>query len=162
MSDTEGLKSLGSKETKYPDKPTPDILETFKNQHEKLYLIPFKCGEFTSLCPKTGQPDFARLEIIYVPGELCVESKSLKLYLFSFRQSGEFHEDVTNRITNDLKEKLNPQYIRVIGDFNVRGGISIKPLVIRYDKTLADKPDTLANIRELVENWDRVKQNLND
>jgi 7-cyano-7-deazaguanine reductase len=162
QSDTKNLKTLGSKETKYSDKPSLDILETFKNQHEKLYLIPFKCNEFTSLCPKTGQPDFAKLEIIYVPSKLCVESKSLKLYLFSFRNSGEFHEDVTNRITNDLKEKLNPLYIRVIGDFNVRGGISIKPLVIRYDQTLKDDSVNLSGIRELVENWDRIKHNLDD
>src|ERR1700693_241973 len=98
MSDIKNLKSLGSKKTIYQyKKPEPKLLETFKNKHLDFYVIPFECFEFSSLCPKTGQPDFARIYINYVPCLRCVESKSLKLYLFSFRNSGEFMEDVTNR-----------------------------------------------------------------
>ena len=131
MSDTKTLKKLWSAKTKYTySKPNINTLETFKNIHPKSdYLVPFYCDEFTSLCPKTGQPDFAKLHILYVPRELMVESKSLKLYLFSFRNSGEFHEDVCNRIVNDLKKKLNPYYVMVYGDFNVRGWIAIKPII---------------------------------
>lgn len=152
-SDTEGLKSLGSKNTTYLyDEPSKDILETFKNVHpRRLYVVPFTCDEFTSLCPKTGQPDFAKLHIIYVPDELMVESKSLKLYLFSFRQHGEFHEDVCNRIVNDLKEKLQPKYILLVGDFNVRGGIAIKPVVEYCHHSLLR--EDVADIRWRVEQY---------
>jgi 7-cyano-7-deazaguanine reductase len=131
MSDTKGLTKLGSQKTKYLyDKPNKDIMETFKNvHHPRLYVVPFTCNEFTSLCPKTGQPDFATMHIFYVPDVNMVESKSLKLYLFSYRQHGEFHEDCTNSILNDLKAKLNPHYILICADFNVRGGIAIKPVV---------------------------------
>lgn len=132
MSDTSTVKSLGSGKTIYHKKPSQKILETFENQHPKtMYLVPFSMprDEFTSLCPKTGQPDQAKMEIIYVPNEKMVESKSLKLYLFSFRNTGEFHEDVVNRIAKDLFEVLKPKYLRVYGDFAPRGGISIKPMV---------------------------------
>lgn len=157
MSDTKNLTKLGNKKTEYYEKPSIDILETFENQHKSnTYLIPFKCSEFTSLCPKTGQPDFARLEIIYVPDNLCIESKSLKLYLFSFRNQGEFHEDVINRIANDIWMKTKAKYLRIVGDFNVRGGISIKPLVVFWDGV-----SDIQGINLLVDNWDRTKYNLN-
>ncbi len=103
-------------------------LETFPNPHPDLrpgrsYEIRFECPEFTTLCPKTGQPDFATVHIEYVPNELCVELKSLKLYLWSFRDEGHFHEAVTNRVLDDLLALLAPRRMMVTGEFNVRGGI---------------------------------------
>jgi 7-cyano-7-deazaguanine reductase len=99
-------------------------LETFPNPRPgRDYEISFEIPEFTCLCPKTGQPDFATLRIRYVPGRLCVELKSLKLYIWSFRDEGHFHEDVTNRILDDLVKLLDPKELTVVGDFNVRGGI---------------------------------------
>jgi 7-cyano-7-deazaguanine reductase len=99
-------------------------LETFPNPRPgRAYEITFECPEFTCLCPKTGQPDFATVRIRYVPDALCVELKSLKLYLWSFRDEGHFHEDVTNRILDDLASLLKPRSMTVVGDFNVRGGI---------------------------------------
>ena len=98
-------------------------LETFPNPGNKPYLIEFDCPEFTCLCPKTGQPDFATIKISYVPNELCVELKSLKMYLWSFRNEGHFHEKVTLDIMTDLIKLTQPQYIKVVGDFYVRGGI---------------------------------------
>ena len=99
-------------------------LETFANPaRDADYTIRMTLPEFTCLCPKTGQPDFATLELEYVPDELCVELKSLKLYLWSYRQEGAFHEDVTNRILNDLVAAARPRWAEVTGDFNVRGGI---------------------------------------
>jgi 7-cyano-7-deazaguanine reductase len=99
-------------------------LETFPNPRPgRDYEIAFECPEFTCLCPRTGQPDFATVQIRYVPEALCVELKSLKLYLWSFRDEGHFHEDVTNRILDDLVGLLKPRRITVVGDFKVRGGI---------------------------------------
>jgi 7-cyano-7-deazaguanine reductase len=99
-------------------------LETFANPHpERDYLISFECPEFTCLCPRTGQPDFATIRIRYVPDQQCVELKSLKLYLWSYRNEGAFHEAVTNRILDDLAAACRPRFIEVIGDFYVRGGI---------------------------------------
>jgi len=99
-------------------------VEVFPNAHPgRDYLIHFECPEFTCLCPKTGQPDFATLRIRYIPDALCVELKSLKLYLWSFRDEGTFHEAVTNRILDDLVAALKPRAIEVVGDFSVRGGI---------------------------------------
>jgi len=99
-------------------------LETFKNPApERDYEIAFDCPEFTCLCPMTGQPDFAHFKITYVPDQLCVELKSLKLYLWSFRNEGAFHEAVTNRILSDLVGALAPRRCTVVGDFFVRGGI---------------------------------------
>ena len=89
----------------------------------------FNCPEFTTLCPITGQPDFGEIKILYIPDERMVESKSLKLYLFSFRNHGDFHEDVVNIILNDLVKAMNPRYIEVLGLFVPRGGISIHPYV---------------------------------
>jgi len=163
QSDSKHLKSLGSKKTTYAlDKPRPEILESFKNQHtNEPYLVPFTMPfpEFTSLCPKTGQPDFARIEIIYVPDKLMVESKSLKLYLFSFRNSGEFHEDVCNRIANDLEKLMKPLYLRVFGDFSPRGGLAIKPLVERWGTkgTMGENYEWDGKIQSLVDAWDRKR-----
>lgn len=99
-------------------------LETFPNPNpERDYEISFDCPEFTCLCPKTGQPDFATIKIRYIPDKLCVELKSLKLYLWSFRNEGHFHEAVTNQILNDLVKAVSPRWMEVVGDFFVRGGI---------------------------------------
>ncbi len=99
-------------------------LETFANPNpERDYEIRFDCPEFTCLCPKTGQPDFATLRIRYVPDRACVELKSLKLYLWSFRNDGAFHEAVTNQILDDLVAAMKPRRLTVEGDFMVRGGI---------------------------------------
>lgn len=106
----------------------PELLETFENKHpDKDYWVKFNCPEFTSLCPITGQPDFATITISYVPERRMVESKSLKLYLFSFRNHGDFHEDVVNIILKDLVRLMEPRYIEVWGKFLPRGGISIDP-----------------------------------
>ena len=119
---------LGNQHTKYNFDYTPDVLETFPNKHpENDYFVKFNCPEFTSLCPITGQPDFATLYISYIPGERMVESKSLKLYLFSFRNHGDFHEDCVNIIMKDLIRLMEPKYIEVWGKFLPRGGISIDP-----------------------------------
>ena len=127
-SELQGVSLLGNTGVKYPTEYSPEILETFVNNHpEREYLVTFICPEFTSLCPKTGQPDFAKIIINYIPRERMVESKSLKLYLFSFRNHGDFHEDCVNIILNDLKELMNPLYIEVKGIFTPRGGISIYP-----------------------------------
>ena len=123
----ENLKLLGKK-TEYKSDYAPEVLETFVNRHmENDYFVKFNCPEFTSLCPITGQPDFATIYISYIPDELMVESKSLKLYLFSFRNHGDFHEDCVNKITTDLVSLMNPRYIEVWGKFTPRGGISIDP-----------------------------------
>ena len=125
--DNEQLKSLGH-ETKYRQDYAPEVLETFENQHqENDYWVEFLCPEFTTLCPITGQPDFAEIRIRYIPDHLMVESKSLKLYLFSFRNHGDFHEDCVNIILNDLRKLMEPRYIEVQGLFVPRGGIAIHP-----------------------------------
>jgi len=99
-------------------------LETFTNPRpERDYEINLECPEFTCVCPRTGQPDFATIRIQYVPDSLCIELKSLKLYLFAYRDEGAFHEDVTNRILDDLVQACRPRSMSVVGDFNVRGGI---------------------------------------
>ncbi len=106
-----------------PSTPSKD-LETFDNpQPERDYTIRIRVPEFTCLCPKTGQPDFAELHLEYVPDRLCVELKSLKLYVWSFREEGAFHEAVTNRILDDLVAATRPRFMRLTADFNVRGGI---------------------------------------
>jgi|SRR5690606_22541719 len=107
-----------------PTQPS-ETLETFPNpQPERDYTIRMSIPEFTCLCPRTGQPDFATIEIEYVPDALCVELKSLKLYIWSYRDRGAFHEAVTNRILDDLVGALAPRFARVTGRFNVRGGIT--------------------------------------
>lgn len=123
----EGLKALG-KVTDCKTDYDPSVLETFINKHpENDYWVRFNCPEFTSLCPITGQPDFAEIRIEYIPDIKMVESKSLKLYLFSFRNHGDFHEDCVNKIMKDLIHLMNPKYIEVSGFFTPRGGISIYP-----------------------------------
>lgn len=123
----EGLKQLGKK-TEYKSDYAPEVLEAFNNKHpENDYWVVFNCPEFTSLCPITGQPDFAEIVIRYIPDVKMVESKSLKLYLFSFRNHGDFHEDCVNIIMKDLIKLMDPKYIEVIGLFTPRGGISIHP-----------------------------------
>lgn len=124
----EGVSLLGNKDVTYNYNYNPEILEKFENKHkENDYFVKFNCPEFTSLCPITGQPDFASIYISYVPEVYMVESKSLKLYLFSFRNHGDFHEDCVNKIMKDLIKLLNPKYIEVWGKFTPRGGISIDP-----------------------------------
>lgn len=119
---------LGNQGVKYPDDYAPEILQTFMNKHQGHdYFVKFNCPEFTSLCPITGQPDFATITISYVPDVKMVESKSLKLYLFSFRNHGDFHEDCVNIIMEDLIRLMEPKYIEVWGKFTPRGGISIDP-----------------------------------
>jgi 7-cyano-7-deazaguanine reductase len=106
-------------------KPTKK-LETFPNRHpERNYVVTLKTEEFTCVCPATGQPDFAKLTIQYIPDKRIIESKSLKLYLWSYRDEGVFHEHVTNVILDDLVSVLKPQWCKVTADFSVRGGISI-------------------------------------
>ncbi|MBR6377276.1 MAG: NADPH-dependent 7-cyano-7-deazaguanine reductase QueF [Oscillospiraceae bacterium] len=128
MREKENLTKLGSQGTEYKSEYDPTLLESFSNRHPgNDYFVKFNCPEFTSLCPITGQPDFANLLISYVPDGKLVESKSLKLYLFSFRNHGDFHEDVVNVIMKDLIRLLEPKYIEVWGKFLPRGGISIDP-----------------------------------
>jgi|SRR6185312_11659333 len=119
---------LGEKQTKYPETYAPEVLEAFDNKNPgKTAWTTFVCTEFTSLCPKTGQPDFAKIFINYVADKKMVESKSLKLYLFSFRNHGDFHEDCVQTICDDLVKLMKPKYIEVIGEFTPRGGIAIYP-----------------------------------
>ena len=121
------LQALGKK-TEYRQDYAPDVLETFENRHpDNDYWVRFNCPEFSTLCPITGQPDFAEIRIAYVPDRRMVESKSLKLYLFSFRSHGDFHEDCVNIIMKDLIRLMDPKYIEVTGFFTPRGGISIWP-----------------------------------
>lgn len=123
-----GISLLGNQEVEYRYGYDPSVLEAFANKHPgNDYFVKFNCPEFTSLCPMTGQPDFATIYISYVPDKLLVESKSLKLYLFSFRNHGDFHEDCVNKIMKDLIGLLDPKYIEVWGKFTPRGGISIDP-----------------------------------
>ncbi len=123
--DHDSLTILRSK-TKAAPSPDEARLETFTNTRPgRNYWVRFSCPEFTSLCPITGQPDFGTIIIEYVPGKLCVESKSLKLYLLAFRNHGTFHEEATNRILDDLISACKPRKARVIGNFNTRGGIAI-------------------------------------
>ena len=126
--ETQGVTLLGNQGTKYPDNYAPEVLETFVNKHpDNDYFVKFNCPEFTSLCPITGQPDFAEIRIEYIPDIKMVESKSLKLYLFSFRNHGDFHEDCVNIIMKDLIKLMEPKYIEVWGKFTPRGGLSIDP-----------------------------------
>lgn len=160
MSDTKNLKTLGTGKTVLRKKPSVNILETFDNQHpEQCYLVPFTMerDEFTSLCPKTGQPDQAKIEIVYIPAKKMIESKSLKLYLFSFRNTGEFHEDVVNRIAKDLVKVLEPAYLRVYGDFAPRGGIAIRPMVEHIDEHVFLSKDMRDYAYHLVNTFDIKK-----
>lgn len=131
----QGITLLGDHHNTYPNKYCPDVLETFVNKHpDNEYVVTFDCPEFTSLCPMTGQPDFGHIIIKYIPRERMVESKSLKIYLFSFRNNGDFHEDCVNIILKDLVRLMDPKYLEVTGLFSPRGGISIYPFANYADK----------------------------
>ena len=142
----EGVTLLGNQGTVYHDNYNPSVLETFENKHpENEYVVTFDCPEFTTLCPKTGQPDFGHIYISYIPRQRMVESKSLKLYLFSFRNHGDFHEYCVNIIMKDLTALMDPRYIEVRGEFMPRGGISIHPFANYGD---AEHSDLAARRRE--------------
>lgn len=131
---TEELKkfSLGENITEYPQTYAPEVLEAFQNKNpDSVAWTSLVCTEFTSLCPKTGQPDFAKIFVNYIAADKMVESKSMKLYLFSFRNHGDFHEDCVQTICDDLFELMKPRYIEVIGEFTPRGGIAIFPFASR-------------------------------
>ena len=146
--ETQGVTLLGNQGTKYPDNYAPEVLETFVNKHpDNDYFVKFNCPEFTSLCPITGQPDFAAITISYVPDVKMVESKSLKLYLFSFRNHGDFHEDCVNIIMKDLIRLMDPKYIEVWGKFTPRGGISIDPSGRTLSTQAAAASERMAHIR---------------
>ena len=152
------LKNLG-KSTEYEFSYNPGILETFENRHQDNdYRVKFNCPEFTSLCPITGQPDFAAIYISYIPDVKMVESKSLKLYLFSFRNHGGFHEDCVNLIMKDLIQLMGPRYIEVWGKFTPRGGISIDPYC-NYGKP-GTKFETMAEYRLM--NHDLYPENIDN
>lgn len=126
----ENLSLLGASQIDYPQSPEEAVLEVIPNKWtQNDYTVNLDCHEFTCLCPKTGQPDFAKIFISYIPADLLVESKALKLYLFSYRNTGIFHEFVINKIANDLFDAMKPKYLKVEGDFMPRGGIAIKPVV---------------------------------
>ncbi len=150
--DLDNLKTLG-KTTKASTDYDPSMLDAFANKHpERDYWVTFTAPEFTTLCPKTGQPDFATLTIRYIPNKKLVESKSLKLYLFGFRNHGDFHEDVINVIYNDLVKLLAPKYMEVYGKFAARGGISIDPFVnggvgAKYKKLASQRFDNWSGVR---------------
>ena len=140
------ITQLGSQTTQYFCDYNPNLLERFSNQHpEDDYMVMLNCPEFTTLCPKTGQPDFAEIRISYLPDQRMVESKSLKLYLFSFRNHGDFHEDCVNIIMKDLIRLMDPKYIEVTGIFTPRGGISIYPYA-NYGRP-GTKYEEMANYR---------------
>lgn len=123
---------LGEAQTNYAQSYSPSVLEVFDNKNPgQVSWVSFVCTEFTSLCPKTGQPDFAKVFINYIADAKMVESKSLKLYLFSFRNHGDFHEDCIETICQDLFDLMKPYYIEVIGEFTPRGGIAIFPYASR-------------------------------
>ena len=155
----EGLSLLGNQGTKYNFQYNKGILESFENKHQDNdYFVKFNCPEFTSLCPITGQPDFAAIYISYIPSIKMVESKSLKLYLFSFRNHGDFHEDCINIIMKDLIELMDPKYIEVLGKFTPRGGISIDPYC-NYGKK-GTKYEEMASYRMM--NHDLYPENINN
>jgi 7-cyano-7-deazaguanine reductase len=120
------LTLLGRPVSHYPSAPSAKTIETFQNEYaDRRYLIKFECADFTSLCPVTGQPDFAKITIEYVPGARCIETKSLKFYLASYRNTRSFNEEIVNRILDDLVAACSPQEALVYGEFAARGGISL-------------------------------------
>lgn len=133
------LKSLGTKKTTYYTEPSKDILETFLNsQADRDYVIEFKTDEFTSLCPKTGQPDFATFHLTYVPDKLCIESKSLKLFLFSWRNTGAFMERISNEMLTAFVASCKPRAMVVHMEFAARGGITTDVFVEYIDPALGE------------------------
>ena len=148
------LKLLGQAAVHYPDSPSPKTLETFRNEYpSRGYWIRFECPEFTSMCPVTGQPDFARITIEYVPDALCIESKSLKFYLASYRNTRSFNEEIVNRILDDLLTACRPRQAIVQGEFAARGGINVS-----VDACYPDDSTTATNRREIVRS-NHEKQN---
>ena len=126
------MEALGAPSEYRFSSPGAALLESFDNPRPSAdWAVALLCSEFTSLCPVTGQPDYGRLRVEYVPERRCVESKSLKLYLMRYRNEGTFHEACVNRVADDLVDAIAPRYLRVFGDFNPRGGIAIKPLAVR-------------------------------
>jgi 7-cyano-7-deazaguanine reductase len=153
VSDTSNLTVLGRATSYRYDNPEPAMLESFANAHPaELWVVGLECTEFTSLCPMTGQPDFGRIRIRYIPDRLCLESKSLKLYLGAYRNEGSFHEDCVNRIASDVQARIGPRYLQVVGDFNARGGIAIRPLAVRRATDLG--PDEQARCLALLAQYD--------
>lgn len=139
-SETQGLTKLGGKTEYRFDTPSLGLLEAFPNRYPgRDYVIRFEHPEFTSLCPMTGQPDFGSIIVEYAPGEQCVESKSFKLYMTSFRNEGSFMESLTNKIADDLVMLLSPRRMTVRGMFNVRGGTSISVRVEHLDPSLSEE-----------------------
>ena len=123
-----------------PSQPSK-TLETFDNPHsERDYTIRIEVPEFTCLCPKTGQPDFATFQIEYIADKSCVELKSLKMYMWSFRDEGAFHEAVTNQILGDLVDACDPRFMRLTGEFNVRGGIYTS-VIVEHSKSGWQAPE---------------------
>ena len=151
--DISELKILGNT-VSAPKDYDPSVLESFPNRHPgRDYWVTFTAPEFTTLCPKTGQPDFATLTIRYIPAKRLVESKSLKLYLFGFRNHGDFHEDVVNVIYDDLVTLLKPKYMEVYGKFAARGGITIDPFVnggagAKYKQLAAKRFENWSGVRD--------------
>ena len=146
--ETEGLTQLGSSKAANFDQPSVAILEAFPNQYpQRDYVIQFDHPEFTSLCPKTGQPDFGIIRVRYVPDLRCVESKSFKLYIGAYRNHGSFMERLTNQITDDLVTLLEPRRMTVEGIFNVRGGTAITIRVEHLSQSL--NPAQQAALKEL-------------
>ena len=140
----ESVKLLGNTDTDYPTSYSPGVLEVFPNKNPLAQAwTTFICTEFTSLCPKTGQPDFARIYINYIADKKMIESKSLKIYLYSFRNHGDFHEDCIQKICDDLYNIMKPKYIEVVGEFTPRGGITIYPY--------CSKANSSANFKKLKE-----------
>ena len=135
------LKLLGQAAVHYPNSPSAKTLETFPNEYSnRRYWIKFECPEFTSVCPVTGQPDFAKITIEYAPDALCIESKSLKFYLASYRNIRSFNEEVVNRILEDLVTACRPRHAIIRGEFAARGGISVS-VDARYPDDLRTSAD---------------------
>ena len=131
---TEGVTLLGSGHTVYKDTYDPSIIQTFENRYpDHDYVVTFDALEGTSLCPITHQPDFFKMIISYVPGPLMLESKSLKLLLFSWRNTGSYHENIVNTTMEDIRDRIHPKFIMVKGIFSVRGGIAIYPVATYAD-----------------------------
>jgi 7-cyano-7-deazaguanine reductase len=132
------LTLLGRPVSRYPNAPSSKTIETFKNQYaNRRYLIKFECADFTSLCPVTGQPDFAKITIEYVPSDRCIETKSLKFYLASYRNTRSFNEEIVNRVLDDVVAACSPQEALVYGEFAARGGISVSAEA-QYVEPVAD------------------------
>lgn len=137
--DTSMLSALGSRTTDYDlSEPKPDIFECFKNTTTRPYVINIELPEWTGMCPKTGQPDFAHISIAYMPRDLCIESKSMKLYMVSYRSYGCFMESTTNKFVDDIVAACNPYFVRVQGIFNPRGGIDLNVFAEYYSEDILE------------------------